>query len=298
MSKKTQAIRTIDAPLYRYWQALYMSLYSSRLYVDVAKRWSGYGFIYLLLVIALASIPFSARVIIDFNRFFQEGMMEPLKVLPPLYVQNGEISFDKPMPYFIKNNAGTIVAIIDTTGSLVDTTGSIDSMTKKYPKLTILITKNKVIYRAPKLELFLKGSDSQKPRDVYIQELKKGSNEVFDAKEWLGTSGVLTLRWATEILLYPTLVSFMFGLAIVILLSIGLLAQVVAQILFMVRLTYKQSCRILLVAMTLPCVLFFIGLTANIIVPKIGFFYLIVLTIYYCYAVLALKRENRRMVSQ
>ena len=291
MSKKAQAIRTIDAPLYRYWQALYMSLYSSRLYVDVAKRWHGYGFIYLLLVIALASIPFSARMIIDFNRFFEEGMMEPLKVLPPLYVQNGEISFDKPMPYFIKNNAGAIVVIIDTTGS-------IDSMTKKYPKLTILITKNKVIYRAPKLELFLKGSRSQKPRDVYIQELKKGSNEVFDAKEWLGTSGVLTLRWATEILLYPTLVAFMFGLAIVILLSIALLAQVVAQILFMVRLTYKQSCRILLVAMTLPCVLFFIGLTANIIVPKIGFLYLIVLTIYYCYAVLALKRENRRMVRQ
>lgn len=291
MSNQAQAIRIIDAPLYRYWQALYMSFYSSRLYVDVAKRWKGYGFIYLLLVIALASIPFSARIIIDFNHFFKEGMMAPLKALPPLYVQNGEITFDKPMPYFIKDKTGATVAIIDTTGA-------IDSIPPKYPNLTILITKNKVIYRAPNLQLFLKGSKTEKPRDVYIQELKKGSNEVFDAKEWLSTSGMLTIRWATEILLYPTLVAFMFGLSIVILLSIALLGQVVAQILFVVRLTYKQSCRILLVAMTFPCVLFFMGLTVNIVVPKIGYFYLAVLTAYYCYGVLAVKRESKRMVRQ
>ena len=36
-------LKLIDAPVYRYWDALYMSFYSRRLYVDVGKRWRGLG---------------------------------------------------------------------------------------------------------------------------------------------------------------------------------------------------------------------------------------------------------------
>ena len=291
MSKKTQTLRLVDAPLYRYWQALYLAFYSGRLYVDVAKRWRGYGLSYLLLVFALTSIPLSTRIIIDFNRYFNESMVMPLNALPTLYVQNGALSVDKPMPYFVKNPKGEVVAIIDTTGA-------IKAIPKTYPNVTVFITKNKIIFRPARLQLFLTGSETNKPASEYTQELPKGSNEVFVGKEWLSNSGILSLKWLFDVLVYPIMTLFFYGLSIAALFSIALLGQVVAQILFLVKLTYQQSCRLLLVAITAPGILFFAGLTANVVIPRLGFFYLGLLTIYFCYAVIAVRRDSKQVVKR
>ena len=73
MRKKApgQQLKNIDSPNYTYWQALYKAFYSWWLYVDVGKRWKGYGFLYLLLAVAVFSMPVSLKAIFDLKRSFQ-----------------------------------------------------------------------------------------------------------------------------------------------------------------------------------------------------------------------------------
>ncbi|HEL8434089.1 TPA: hypothetical protein U0D75_002421, partial [Legionella pneumophila] len=87
VAKEKNKLKPIDAPIYSYWQALYMSFYSKRLFVDVGKRWRGIGLIYLLLVVAICSIPFSIRIASDFNKTFNQQIIQPLLQLPTVYVQ-------------------------------------------------------------------------------------------------------------------------------------------------------------------------------------------------------------------
>src|SRR5476651_2545843 len=61
VAKEKNKLKLIDAPVYGYWKALYMSFYSRRLYVDIGKRWHGFGLVYLLLAIAVLSLPFALR---------------------------------------------------------------------------------------------------------------------------------------------------------------------------------------------------------------------------------------------
>ncbi len=53
VSKIKNKLKPIDAPAYGYWKALYMSFYSTRLYVDVGKRWRGIGLLYLLFFVVV-----------------------------------------------------------------------------------------------------------------------------------------------------------------------------------------------------------------------------------------------------
>jgi len=98
VSKAKGKLKPIDTPVYRYWAALYKSFYSRNLYVDVGKRWHGLGILYLLLAIVLFSIPVALKTSLNLGRSFEEQLIDPLNQLPILYMQNGELTFDKPMP--------------------------------------------------------------------------------------------------------------------------------------------------------------------------------------------------------
>lgn len=176
MSKEKNKLKPIDTPVYRYWSALYMSFYSRRLYVDVGKRWRGFAFLYLLLTIALFSIPFALRMGFSLNQSFKEQITDPLSKIPVFYIQNGEVSFDKPMPYLIKNDQNQVVVLIDTTGKVND-------FPAEYPYLTILINKNKISLKVPSLKLFnMKDSKPSKGTPL-VQTFDKGTNLVFDGKK-------------------------------------------------------------------------------------------------------------------
>ena len=288
MSKKKQALQPVDAPIYSYRQALYRSFYSSRLYIDVAKRWKGLGIVYLLLIIMLGAIPLSIRIIIDFNKYFNQQLILPLKKIPPLYLQNKEISFDKPMPYLIKNNKGEVVTIIDTTGTVT-------KMTKAYPHLTVLITKNKLFFRPPKLELF-RNSAATDQDPPYEYALAQGSGEVFVGSEWVQSSGILKLKWLSEFLVYPMMVMFFLSLTLVLMLMLAFLGQLLAHLFFNLKLKFKQASRLLAVSVTPALACFFIFLTANVVLPGLGIFYIALIAIYFCYSLVCLKREYTQLV--
>ena len=252
------------------------------------ERRRGFGALYLLLAISLASIPLSLRIMVDFNHYFEKKMILPLKSLPPLDVQNGQISFDKPMPYLVKNKQGEVVSIVDTTGVVT-------GISAKYPQLTVLITKDKIFFRPPKVELFFQASTVKTGDSVYMHTLNKDDNEVFKGEEWIKSAGLAKLKRVTLFLVYPMMTIFFYALYTVFLFVLGFLGQLFAQILFSVKLKFKESCRLLAVAATPQIIFFFFTLTADAMFFGLGYFYTAFIAIFYSYGVINIKRERAQM---
>lgn len=270
---------------YGYWRALYLSFYSSRLYVDVAKRWRGLSIGYLLLAVAIASIPLSVRIMMDFNQYFESQIIAPFKDLPILYVHHGEILFDKPMPYSIKNVHGDAISIIDTTGTITN----IDDA---YPQLKILITRDTLYFRPPSLKQFIGLSTSSIGNKVYSHPFGKAQNGIFDGKTWINSSGYSKLNTIAKMCIYPLAILIFTLIYFIILLVFSTLGQLCSNVFFGLKLKFEDSFRLLTVAATPQIALFFIGQATNLIFPGLGFVYLVLLIAYFFYALSSVKREQ------
>ncbi|CEG57160.1 conserved membrane protein of unknown function [Legionella fallonii LLAP-10] len=292
MSNKTKSkLKPIDAPVYSYWKALYMSFYSTRLYVDVGKRWRGIGLLYLLLCVAIFSIPFSIRVAINLNQSFNEQIIEPLLLLPTIYVQNGEISFDRPMPYFVKNKKNQVVLAVDNTGKVA-------KFSPEYPYMNILITKNTVYFRIPTPELFASATPDINSGVPLSQTFDKGSNFAFNGKKIVEENSIYGLKYASLALIYPVIVAMFYSIFIVMFLVLAFLGQVFSRIFFSFQVSFKQSCRLFMVATTPMLLALILILTADAIFPGFGFILVIIIAIYFSLGVSSLKAESKRMVRQ
>lgn len=283
--KKPAALKDIDAPYYSYWQAVYHSFYNAQLYVDVGKRWKGLSMMYLLLLILLVAIPLSVGYIIKFNDYFNQQILVPIQKLPPFYIQNGEVHLDKPMPYLVKNDEGKVVSIIDNTGTITH-------FEKKYPDLSVLITKNSLLYRSPS---FFENFEVQEA-PVSVDKFSSSMNQVFNGETWIETSGVKKLQSFATFLIYPAVVIVFFILYLAVLLTVSLLAQLMVKILFKMDLSYGQTYRLLMVGATPQTVLLMMILTFNLMFPMRGIVMLAVFTAYFCFGVLSLKRESNKLV--
>ncbi|MBA2710403.1 MAG: DUF1189 family protein [Tatlockia sp.] len=290
MTEVGTKLSTIDRPIYRYWQAIYHSFFNPRLYVDVAKRWKGLGLIYLLLIIFIFSIPFALKFTAEFNQILNEKMIQPIMNLPTFYVQNGQVSLDKPMPYFVKNKKGQVVSIVDTTGVIT----TIDD---KYPEQTILVTKDKLLLRTFKLDIpLLPDTNTAQESKILTYPFDKQSNTVFSGEEWVKTSKINNLKYFVGIMIYLIFALVAFGCFLVFILALALMAQFIAKLFFKISLSYKQSCRLLIVSMTPFMLLFWLMLAFRYISTTYNFFLPLTTFIYFCFAVLAVKRESHKLV--
>ncbi|KTD59805.1 hypothetical protein Lsai_0449 [Legionella sainthelensi] len=288
MSKEKNKLKSIDTPNYRYWSALYMSLYSRLLYVDVGKRWKGLGFLYLLLAIALFSIPFVIRMDLSFNNSFNEQLIKPLEEIPIFYIQEGNVVFDKPMPYLVKNDKGQVNIIIDTTGQVNDFS--------KYPSLAILVNKNKISLKIPNLQLFNMPQAQFSSGPPMVQEFSKEDNAVFDGKMIAKEKTITNMKYFAQVLMYPMIVAVLFSMFITFFLVFGFLGQVFSSVFFSFSITFKQSCRLLIVAATPMLIALILLLTSNYIFPGSGFILLFLLIGYFSYALFALRAESKKVV--
>lgn len=289
MAKIKTKLKPIDAPVYKYWQALYLSFYSMRLYIDVGKRWTGYGIKYLVLMIALWTIPFSIKMGIDFNRLFHQQLIEPLSIIPTIYIQNGEASFDKPMPYMIKNKKGEVVLIVDTTGKVND-------FPTEYPKLTVLINKDKVAFRIPALPI-LGDTSRTNHNQPLTQNFSKEDNLIFDGKKIVEQNTFTQWQIAAQAMIYPLVFSVFLGMFLFLFLVFGFLGQLFARIFFSYHITVKTSSRLLMVASTPMMFVLLLMELADLIFPGFGYLLVVILAVYFSYAVFAFRSESRRMVN-
>lgn len=282
-------LKPIDSPVYSYFSALYLSFYSKLLYIDVGKRWRGFGLLYLFVMVTILSIPLSARIAGIYKQDINQQMIEPLLQMPTLFVQNGEISMDKPNPYLIKNKKGDVVLIIDTSDT-------INKFEPQYPHLTILINKNTVSFRFPGLQLFSQQDQAPVATAPVVQALGKEVNTVFNGQQFIDNSTIPSILKATQWMIYP-LVSFVLFVFFFVLFPImAFMGQLFANVFFSFKISYKQACRLLIVSST-PMILFLMFfLFADMVFMGMGVLLLGLLIAYYCFALFSLKSESQQLV--
>lgn len=281
-------LRDLNSPHYSYWQALYYSFFKRALYVDVGKRWKGLSVLYLVLLMFVASFPFSLRLMFVFDDFFKQQIIRPLENLPELYVQNGLVSLDKPMPYFIKDESGDVIAAVDTSGVITDFSTS-------YPKLSVIITKDTFLFRVPESPQFFKAFKTE-PWPATIKKFDKDLNQIFDAKQWVESSTIKATRMVINVMIFPTIAVLFFTLYLIFLLAFTLMAQFVAKVLLKFDLTYITAFRLLMVAATPQIFLLQFVMAFDWIFSGLGLVLCIVIAAWFSFAVLSLKRESNKLV--
>lgn len=282
-------LKKIDSPLYNYFEALYMSFYSPELYVDVSKRWRGLGLLYLLLLLAILCIPLSIQGIQNFNKYFEEELIGPLRSLPTLYIRNGEVSLDYPEPYFVNNKRGEPVIMIDTKYTQ-------DDFPEKYPTLNFIITKNRMMFRTPDPSGAMNPKSNVSGKSIYVQDIDPNVNEVFSGKTWVENTGILKLKIIGMVLVYPMMVFGFFGRLLVFLLALALLGQLFARVFHNTRLKFTESSRLLAVASTPMMLTLLVVFLLGINFKLIAVIYLVILSVYYFFAVQAVKKDRGKVV--
>lgn len=287
-AKAGQGLRDIDQPIYRYYQALFLSFFSGNLYVDIGKRWKGYGLTYLLFLVAILTLPYALIMSYDFNTFYQDEFIDPLNKLPKIYIQNGKVDFDKPMPYYVKSKTGKRVLAVDTTGEL-------QSIDAKTPDLMMLIQRDQILFRLPTPQYLLNKSHHNSNKTVYAQQFDSHVNEVFTGATWIKSSGIYRIKWLAISLLYPLVLSAFYFSLVVASLCFAFLAQLVGKVFLRFALTYKQAYRLLITSSTPGLMLLFLSLLINYKPPFFGGFLFLVIFLYFSYAVFNLKRESSKL---
>ena len=276
MRKQQQMLRLIDSPIYGYAEALYMAFYSRRLYVDVAKRWTGIGFFYCLFLIAMLSIPLSIQGIVAFNQFFDNELALPIKNIPALHIQKGALVFNKPMPYLVKSKSGQVFAVIDTT--------------------SVVFTKHKFYFRLPAWALNPTPPTKEEADAFKVQVFDKKDTSTFIASEWLQTSHVLWMKWLIILSTYPSIAAFILGLFFPSLMVLAMMSQAFAWLVLKSKLTFYETARMLLVASTAPMTLLMILIAVNGLFQGVGAVCVALLLAYFSFGVLSLKCEKNQMV--
>lgn len=124
---------------YSFFHALFMSFFSKSLYKDVGRNWRGTGLLYLFMLLVIVWIPTMIKMQIGFSRFVDWEAPAITQQIPRITIKNGEASTDVETPYFIKDQQGNPIAIIDMTA---------DYQNLDDTPATVLLTKKKVFVRS------------------------------------------------------------------------------------------------------------------------------------------------------
>lgn len=240
-----------------------LSFFSKELYRDVGLYWKGANFSYLLLLLAICSIPTMIKVHVVFSDFIDNEAPGVIEQVPEITIVNGEVSMKEPQPYYIRvPEDGNTMAIIDTTGTI---------KSLEDPNAICLLTKNKVMWRQSKFE-------------IRTYDLSQVENFVLDSDRIMGW--LHTAKKFLAIAIYPLAVLGSYVYRIVqalIYAAIGLLFALLCK----VKLSYAALLRLAIVAVT-PCIIVSTVLyLAGVRLPYAGLFYLVVALGYLFYGVKA-----------
>ena len=124
-------------------QPYWLAFFSKDLYRDVAQHWRGFGFVYLLLLLALAWVPDVVKIHRGFARFVEKEGEALVAQMPKITITKGEVSVDPPGPHYIKDpETGNVIIVIDTSADA--------SELEKYPDAAVLLTRTQFITRQEK----------------------------------------------------------------------------------------------------------------------------------------------------
>lgn len=286
---KKQAIKPIDSANYSYWQALWRSFFDGNLYVDVYKRWTGFAYGYLALVMAILALPLSLFALLHLYQGFYNKIAEPLAHIPKLSIQNGIVSAEGlTMPYKSRDKEGRVVLIIDTRDEPL--------LLKDYPDALLLIAKNKVLYRTNVLGSALPGIGDNGPDSIMEEPLSPTMNQIFVGEDWVQNGHTNMLLAMAMLTVYPSIFLLLLSAYSIFIFLFATVGQIISQTLMSLPLSYRESVRLISVAATPQCALMGIVLSGVLVVPLSGLFLLGLIGAYFGYAVAVIKRQTRRLI--
>ncbi|MDX2345779.1 MAG: DUF1189 family protein [Legionella sp.] len=277
---------------YGFLKAIGMSFFSRRLYVDVVRRWRGYGVFYLLIMLSVVMLPFAVYVITSYQHTINEKLFLPIKQLPPFVMHKGNVYFHSPMPYLVKNSQDQVIAVIDTEGSVKQLPYFL------YPEASVLITKHALHVNLPYPDLFKKSGLPEASAKEIVSTFPADETLNFGGLEASEFKYLKTMNYVLIASIYPMLVMFYWGLYFLAFFSFSLFGQFVARLVFKVRLTFKEASRLMAVAATPQAVVYFGLLACNKVYLGMGVFYLGLLALSFSLAVLAYRSDNRAVLFQ
>jgi Protein of unknown function (DUF1189) len=212
------------------WQAFPLAFFSRALYRDVAQRWRGSTFLYLLLLILVWWVPIAAMLQIESGAFAADYAPKVIDQMPVITVTNGRVAVDGTMPYVITDpETGARLAVIDTTGA---------TPTLEAARAPALLTRDELI-----LSEGTRGSRAYNLKD--IPQLVVDRARLYD---WLEIFRVWFVPLASVFV-----VAFMYAYRIGQALLYGLAGRIFARTL-RVQLDYAALLRVAIVALT-PAIL-------------------------------------------
>lgn len=158
---------------YHLWQVPALAFFSRDLYRDVALRWQGVAFGYLLLLLALCWIPGVIRIQRSFAAFVDEEAPLIIEQVPEITIINGQAFVDHPQPYTIRDPETNEALLV------IDTTGTITSLEQTDARG--LVTARQAIFQKSAIET---RSFSFESVDRYILDQQKIYGWLDTAKAW------------------------------------------------------------------------------------------------------------------
>ncbi|OPL14086.1 MAG: hypothetical protein AVO34_06210 [Firmicutes bacterium ML8_F2] len=194
---------------YHIWQIPPLAFFSRALYRDVALRWRGVAFGYLLLLLALCWIPGAIRIHRSFAFFVDEEAPLVIEQIPDITIIDGQAFVDLPQPYTI-HDPETEEALV-----VIDTTGTITSLEQTDARG--LVTARQVVFKKNAIET----------RAFSFETISRYTLDQGKIYDWLD----IAKTWAAP-MLYPlcTLGSFAYRIVQVLLYAcIGLLLAILCK---------------------------------------------------------------------
>jgi hypothetical protein len=287
--KKKQQLKAVDSPLFNYWQAFYMSLYSDRLYIDVLKRWSGFGMMYFLLLVTLLSVPVSFLYVGKLAHYIDDNLIYPIENMPLIILQDGQASIDEPMPYFVKSRQGEDIIEIDTTAG-------VKKFSKKNKSLILLLTKDSLKLRLPSV-LTTPNNKQEFDPQFFNQEYSQNYSEIFSGRRWLNASGLKHTVVYAAVFVYVGIIGILFSIGFLLNLVLSSIGRIISTLVLKYPVSFKESVRLAFIASTGPFTLLVIlhcmGLDSRAIG---GPWYIALVACYFSFAIISVKRESKFLV--
>jgi hypothetical protein len=213
-------------------RAVAFSFGSKDLYRDVAQEWKGACLRYLLLVVAVCTVPGAVAGSIAVSAAIDKVAMPIIAQLPDISVRDGVVETDAPQPCLITYpQDDRVLAVIDTSGS---------ASFERYHDAVVLLTRSAIHLRPPR-------SSPDAPSTVRSHDLS-GVSSLRVSRDRLAGWAQAAKTWAfAAFYLFGIGVGFVYR--VVLALIYALLGLLVASAM-RTEMTYGPICRLAVVAMT------------------------------------------------
>lgn len=239
-----------------------LSFFSKPFYRDVAWHWRGTNLLYLFLLLALTWLPLLLQWQWGLSRFLTREAPAVLEQIPAVQIRDGKVSVDAPEPYVVKlPESKKTLLVIDTTGEIasLDDTDAI-----------MLVTETKLYTR-------------NSPHEIRTYDL--GQIRRFDLDKDRVAGWVDVVRRWFFVVAFPVLLVGSYVYRILQALVYGVIALAFGSGM-RARLTYADTLRLAVVAVTPVIVLDTVKLLAGTRIPM---WWLICLGIAMVYLFLGVK---------